>query len=210
MTGRLGSEYENQSPNPESYAIDPSAVDNLFDKSLGVFPGRLQEHVSITPPDGIIKYYHGADWAKAKDAIVLHSMAELRDGRDVLVQWSKMGRVSWPLMIGKFNDRVKKLGGPACHDSTGVGSVVDDYIKVPSYGVNLQGQSRTDIFNEFIVAIERGDQMVFPFIESMYRDFKYASWEDIFGGKHPPDSFVAAALAWEAKRRGGRLNIFRL
>jgi hypothetical protein len=203
-------EYENQSPNPESYAIDPSAVDNLFDKSLGVFPGRLQEHVSITPPDGIVKYYHGADWAKAKDASVLHSMAELRNGRDVLVQWSKMGRVSWPLMIGKFNDRVKKLGGPACHDSTGVGSVVDDYIKVPSYGINLQGQSRTDIFNEFIVAIERGDQMVFPFIESMYRDFKYASWEDIFGGKHPPDSFVAAALAWEAKRRGGRLNIFRL
>lgn len=203
-------EYENQSPNPESYAIDPAAVDNLFDKSLGVFPGRLQEHISIAPPEGIVKYYHGADWAKAKDASVLHSVAELRDGRDVLVQWSKMGRIAWPMMIGKFNDRVKKLGGPACHDSTGVGSVVNDYIKVPSYGVNLQGQSRTDIFNEFIVAVERGDQMVFPFIESMHRDFKYASWEDIFGGKHPPDSFVAAALAWEAKKRGGRLNIFRL
>jgi len=203
-------EYENQAPNPESYAIDPDAVDALFDRSLGVFPGRMQETVVINTPTKATRYYHGADWARSRDSTIIHTMAEVPGGKDVLTHWTRTGRVSWPLMISKFNERVKKLGGPACHDSTGLGAVVDDYIKVPAYGINLQSQVRADIFNEFIVAIERGDQMVFPFIESMYHDFKYASWEDIFGGKHPPDSFVAAALAWEAKRRGSRLNIFRL
>lgn len=203
-------EYENQAPNPESYAIDPDAVDALFDRSLGVFPGRMQETVVIDTPKKATRHYHGADWARSRDSTIIHTMAEVPGERDVLTHWTRTGRVSWPLMISKFNERVKKLGGPACHDSTGLGAVVDDYIKVPAYGINLQSQVRADIFNEFIVAIERGDQMVFPFIESMYQDFKYASWEDIFGGKHPPDSFVAAALAWEAKRRGSRLNIFRL
>ena len=64
-------------------------------------------------------------------------MAELRDGRDVLVQWSKIRIVA--TMIGKFNDRVK-IRGPVC--ATLLESVVTT-ISLLSYGINLQGNHAT-------------------------------------------------------------------
>ena len=33
-------------------------------------------------------------------------------------------------------------------------------------------------------------------IETMYQDHKYASFDDVYGNGHTPDSMVAMALAW--------------
>ena len=189
-------EYDLQEPSPEGRAILPEAVDACFLKSLGEHPGELGREITIEEPVAGATYATGADWAKKKDFTILDTFrTDVRPMRRVA--WVRLGRMAWPTMIAKFDERVKKYKGPACHDATGLGDVVGDYQNVRAEGVILSGQTRSDVFTKYIAAIENGTirSAAIRYCENEHR---YCTNEDLMGSGHPPDSFVAGAMAFKA------------
>lgn len=188
-------EYENQEPSPKKRAIDPDAVDELFDERLGRFEGNAGEEIIIDKPSFEDIFYHGTDWAKDVDWTIIHSMKSGGRMPDKLVAWLRLGREPWPKMIERHNHRVRSYGGKSYHDSTGVGNVCNDYLDVPSKGINYARRKlRTKMLTSYIAAIESGE-IVFPMIYYAYNEHKFASNDKLFGTKHLPDSISAGALA---------------
>jgi hypothetical protein len=192
-------EYELQEPSVEGRAIDVDAVRDLFDERLGVYPGTPGKQIVRIKPGGDREFYHGADWAKAKDWSVLHSMWTNPKGPDVLAAWCRVGRIPWPQIIKLFNDRVERYGGPSCHDATGVGEVCADYLEIDSEGVDFRlKKQRDEMLSNYIAAIERRE-MRYPKIAALETEHRYATWADVYGSGHLPDSISAGALAQRAK-----------
>lgn len=192
-------EYDLQEPSPEDRAILPEKVDLCFKKDLGVFEGKLSEVVEIEQPVAEGRYATGADWAKKKDFTVIDTLRiDVRPMRRVA--WERLGRMPWPEMIARFENRVKKYGGTACHDATGLGDVVDDYQTANAQGVILSGQVRGDVFTKYIAAIENGT-IESPAIRYCEGEHRYCTNDDLRGSGHPPDSFVAGAMAFEAANK---------
>jgi hypothetical protein len=193
-------EYELQEPSPESRAIQPQAVDDLFDKSLGTFAGAPHEYIEIEPPQEGAVYATGADWARAKDwTIIVTIRTDVRPMR--VVAWERTGRLDWPVMVSRYVERRKRFNGAGLHDGTGLGDVVESY--VGEQGFVMTGQARADLLSEYIAAIERRE-LAYPMITWAYNEHKYASREDVFGGgtrSHLPDSISAGALAWRVRSR---------
>jgi hypothetical protein len=186
-------EYDLQEPSPEGRAILTEKITATFDKSLGEFEGRSGEYIEIEKPQPNAHYSTGADWAKEKDWTIIDTFrTDVRPFRRVA--WERRGRESWPSMIRRFNERVIRFPGVAHHDATGIGGVVDDYQTVGATGVTLVGQVRADVFADYIVAIENGS-IVSPFIRYAEAEHRYCTNSDLTGGGHPPDSFVAGAMA---------------
>jgi hypothetical protein len=195
-------EYENQEPSPESRAIQSEAVEKMFDKSLGEFEGAAHEYIEIEPPQADATYSHGADWARKNDWTIIPTIREDTHPRRV-VAWERTGRLDWPVMIAKLDDRMKRYGGKAFHDGTGLGDVVAGYINSPAKSFIMAGRARADLLSEYINACEKGD-LIYPFIRYAYNEHKYASVEDVFSsgeGHHLPDSISGGALAWRASKR---------
>jgi len=195
-------EYELQEPSPESRAIQPQAVEDMFDKSLGEFDGAAHEYIEIEPPVEGVTYATGADWARSKDWTVITTIrTDVRPMR--VVAWERTGRLDWPVMIGRYTDRRARYPGNGLHDATGIGDVVSSY--VGEGGVTLTGQVRADLLTEYIAAIERRE-IKSPMIRYCYNEHKYASREDVYAGgstHHLPDSICAGALTWKAANSGG-------
>ncbi len=189
-------EYDLQEPSPEGRAILPEKVAACFRRELGEFEGRLGEAVEIEPPLEGATYSHGADWAKSKDFTVIDTFrTDVRPMRRVA--WVRLGRMPYPEMIAQFDRRVERYGGAACHDATGLGDVVADYQTVGAEGVKLVGQTRLDVFSAYITAIEN-NSIESPLIRYCEGEHKYVTNDDLRGAGHPPDSFVAGALAYRA------------
>jgi hypothetical protein len=189
-------EYDLQEPSPEGRAILTEKVDLCFKKDLGEFEGKLGEPCIIEKPVKGATYATGADWAKKKDFTVIDTFrTDVRPMRRVA--WIRLGRMPWPMMIAKFDERVKLYPGPACHDATGIGDVVDDYQTANAEGVILMGQARGDAFTAYIAAIE-GEAIESPKIRYCEGEHRYCTNDDLSGGGHPPDSFVAGAMALKA------------
>lgn len=196
------SEYELQEPAPESRAIDPDAVDAAFNPALGTWDGSLSDgEIRLIEPDEGELFYHGTDWAKEQDWTIITTF-ERRVGRpDCLAAWQRIGRRPWPLMVKAYNDRVSDYGGSSAHDATGVGNVVSDYLDVPSTGFDFrQAKRRAEMLSDYVAAIEDG-QIEYPMIDWAYREHKFASYDQLYGSEHLPDSIAAGALAWWARRR---------
>ena len=107
----------------------------------------------------------------------------------------------WPTMVASLDARLERYGGVCCHDNTGLGDVIDDYIThdTQSFGIQLVGRQRQDIFSEYISAIENKDVWG-TYIKWAYDEHARVNHGDLSGAGHPPDSFVAGALAWHARR----------
>lgn len=197
-------EYDLQEPSPEGRAILPEAVDACFrDEFNGQLnpqelAGPMGYELIIEPPVKGATYATGADWAKKKDHTVIDTLrTDVRPMRRVA--WSRYQRMSWPMMIAKFDQRVAKYPGAACHDATGLGDVVDDYQEADARGVVLSGQTRADVFTKYIAAIE-DKAIVSAKIKYCESEHRYCTNEDLAAGVkgHPPDSFVAGAMAYRA------------
>lgn len=192
-------EYDLQEPSPEDRAILPEAVDACFKKELGEHVGELGREIVIEEPVEGATYATGADWAKKKDFTVIDTLRT--DVRPMQrVAWVRLGRMSWPMMIARFDKRVEKYKGRACHDATGLGDVVGDYQEVNAEGVILSGQTRSDVFTKYIAAIE-DKAIVSPAIKYCEGEHRYCTNDDLSGSGHPPDSFVAGALAYRASQK---------
>ena len=100
-----------------------------------------------------------------------------------------------------MDQRIDRWGGSAAHDGTGLGDVVDDYLEHPAEAVILAGKARADMLTEYIAAIEHGE-VEFPRIEWAHQEHREASFGDVYGAGHCPDSIMAGALAWRAYRQG--------
>lgn len=193
-------EYDLQEPSAEGRAIVTEKVGAMFKHSLGVFEGRAGERIEIEPPMRDGSYATGADWAKSKDWSVIWTLrVDCRPMR--LVAFERFGREPWPVMIAKFNDRVSRYEGRAAHDATGIGGVVDDYLTVGADAVTLVGQRRADIFTRYIAGIESG-VIEAPMIHYADGEHRYVTNDDLRGAGHPPDTFVAGALAYDAANAG--------
>lgn len=196
------SEYELQEPSPESRAIDPEAVDAAFDAGLGQWTGEERGGFRLIGPEEGGPFYHGTDWAKEQDWTVLVTFEARTEEPDLLAAFERTGRKPWPLMIGKHNDRVRDYGGPSAHDATGVGDVCADYLEVDSKGFDFRrAKDRAEMLSTYIADLEDG-QIQFPMVDWVYREHKFASYDDLYGSGHLPDSIAACALAWWAKRKG--------
>jgi hypothetical protein len=189
-------EYDLQEPSPEDRAILPEKVDACFKESLGRFEGELNRVVEIEPPIKGARYATGCDWAKKKHFTVIDTFrTDIRPMKRVA--WQRTGRLPWPMMIAKFDAQVRKYPGAACHDATGIGDAPEDYKTVEAEPVILVGQTRADVFTQYIAAIEH-EAIESPKIRYCEAEHRYCTNDDLKGSGHPPDSFVAGALAYRA------------
>jgi len=190
-------EYDLQEPSPGARAILPSAVATMFKQELGTFEGYNREYIEIEPPQEGATYSHGADWARKVDWTVIITIR--RDTNPMrIVAFERTGRMPWPLMISRLDERVRRYGGYGNHDGTGVGDVVDAYSFAGLDPFIMVGRARSDLLTEYIAAIER-QEIESPFIKFMHGEHKYASNEDVYGsrqGSHLPDTIAAGALAY--------------
>ena len=73
------------------------------------------------------EYVIAADWAKAQDWTVI-SVLDVTHLPIKPVYLVRMRRRPYPVMIGAYNDLMKKYHAEGIHDATGLGGVVADYI----------------------------------------------------------------------------------
>lgn len=217
-------EYDLQEPSPESRAIQPDSVRAMFRASLGQYAGGNGEYIEIEPPlmkclacgalsevneecpecggrdVELLPYATGADWARKTDWTVIPT-ARLDTQPARVVAFERCGRLPWPVMVGKFDARLARYGGRACHDGTGLGDVVNGYLEHAAEGFIMTGRARTVLLSRYISAIERGE-MESPDITFMHDEHKLASVDDVYGSGHLPDSIAAMALLWQAADTG--------
>ncbi len=200
-------------PAPESRAIQPEAVEAMFCLKGGGL-GSNGQYIEIEKPEweGIAdlqlkgEYVTGADWAKKTDwTVIVTIRTDCSPAR--VVAFERCGRLPWPVMVAKYNDRVKRYPGKAIHDGTGIGDVVDGYLEVKAIPFMMVGKARSDMLSDYIGAVERGEVQA-PMIEFMYNEHKYASVDDVYGAGHLPDSIAAMALAWHGKKTGRGVYIW--
>lgn len=197
-------EYDLQEPSVEGRAIDVDAVERCFTPSLGTFTGKRP--ILLSRLRGR-EYITGVDWAKEQDMTVVTTY-DTTELPWIVVGWQMMNRQPWPYMIGKAMAQWTHFGGQLVHDATGIGNVIDDWMKdqMPSaphediHSVVMSGgRPRHNLFSEYITAIENND-IRFPRIEYPYNEHKYVIVKDLYGSGHPPDSVVSGALPWMLRK----------
>ena len=62
-------------------------------------------------------------------------------------------------------------------------------------------KTRATILSEYIKAIEN-DEIRAPRVQWAYAEHKYATYNDLYGSGHLPDSICAGALAYHAYKQG--------
>jgi hypothetical protein len=195
-------EWDLQEPSPESRAIQPEKVAAMFKEELGRWRGYNGEYIEVEEPvdeDGNpiegAEYSAGADWAKKRDwTVIVTFRTDVHPVR--LVAFERCGRLPWPVMVDKFNARLRRYPGVGTYDATGLGDVVGGYLTESASGVLMVGRPRSDMLSNYIAAIERGE-IVAPVIDFMHSEHKLASVEDVYTSSgHLPDSIAAGALAW--------------
>lgn len=194
-------EFELQQPSAANRAIDPDAVTACFQREIGEYAGAPKEYVEAERPQGGAVYAHGADWARKQDMTEIITLKGAEPPY-VLVAYERMHRLPWPVMVGRFDARLSRYpttAGKAYHDGTGLGDVVAGYLAHDAESFILAGRARADLFSDCIGAIERGE-IISPWITSLEAQIRYCTVDDLYGTGHPPDGFVALALAYRAIR----------
>ena len=149
-------------------------------------------------------YAAGADWAKERDLTVISVIrTDVYPRR--LVYLRRMNRRPWPVMIKAFDDAVKAHMAVSANDATGIGNVVNDFTEERSNKVQMIGQKRIQLLNEYIVGVEQGHYRM-PRNTPMYVQHKATTVDDIYGDQgsslnHVPDDVVSMAMAHRAAER---------
>jgi hypothetical protein len=191
-------EVEQQEPSATDRAITPEAVEAMFDAALGVWPGDEGAEIEIEPPVAYGVYTTGADWGKKHDRSATVTIRLDTMPARVVALWRDR-RKPYAVMAPVFNRRVQRFSGAAVHDAQGVGEAVGEHLTVRAEGyTDWIGAKRAVLFNEYVAAIEQG-RIVAPRVEAFYLAHKYVTRHDLFGKGHPPDEFVACALAWHGR-----------
>ncbi len=202
-------EYELGEPAIEGRALDSSAVERcFFGPVLEVDSWTDLDHQDLLGDKKLrLTHVTGVDWAKENDKTVITTFSVESNGVWRCVAWASMNKKPWPTMIAQAEERLRTYGPAFGHDATGLGNVIADYFdpdlrrRYQRYFADVimgSGRTRQDLFANYISAIEN-DRVRYPRIASLYRDHLYVTWDDLFGAGHPPDSFVAGAIAWKLR-----------
>ena len=194
-------EYNLSEPSPESRAIMPQSVEDMFQEGLGRFDGKPGEYIEIEAPVQGARYSTGADWANDvnwTDIVTLrYDVTPVK-----VVAWERRGREPYPIMAGCLDKRATRYPGRVFHDQTGVGNGLHDFLNCNATGVVLVGRRRTDLLSSYITAIE-GGRIVAPRIAHVHGEHRYCASDDLWGDGHLPDSVCSHALAWSGVSQGG-------
>lgn len=189
-------EYDGQEPSAEGRAILPEAVDWTFASGLGDCPGEVGRYYEFEAPEAGATYATGADWARKTDMTVIDTLrTDCRPARRVA--WERRQRQPWPVMIEAFNRRLVRYPGAACHDGTGIGDVIREWVNREAEAFQMVGKPRTELFTNYVAAME-SQGIRSPRIAPCEAAHRYAVNDDLFGSGHPPDEVVAGALAYKA------------
>ena len=203
------SEDELQEPRAEGRAIDPAAVERMFDATRGahVSPGELEHLWRGQPgPPAVAWYCTGIHWAQQRDdTVAVVVRCETTPLQVVAVD--RIQRRPWPEMAAHVGALLDAFPGPAAHDTTGAGNAIGAFPALADHdqlqGVTLVGRVRTDLFRNDIEAIER-HEVVCPRIDACSPEHRYCGEDDLFGSGHSPETLVALALAYHAFQTGRR------
>lgn len=191
-------EYELQEPSTEGRAITPDAVEAMFDLTLGEYEGEEGAEIEVEAPVAYGVYTSGADWGKRHDRSAIATIRLDTDPARVVALWRDR-RKPYAIMAPVLNRRAERFRGAVTHDSAGVGEAVGEHLTVRATGFeSWAGKPRHILFNEYIAAVEQG-RIVAPRVQAWYLAHKYVTNDDLFGSGHPPDEFVACALAWHGR-----------
>ena len=203
----LPREYALQEPSAEGRAIDPAAVERMFDATRGahVSPGELEHLWRGQPgPPAVAWYCTGIDWAQKRDSTVA-AVVRCETTPLQLDAGYRAQRRPWLTMTAQVGSLLDAFPGPAAHDATGAGNAMGAFPALAPHdqlqGVTLVGRVRTDLFRHDIGAIER-HEIVGPRIDVFYTEHLYCGEDDLFGSGHPPETVVALALAYHAFKTG--------
>lgn len=198
-------EVELQEPSPEGRAIKPECVNAAYNPEWGEYAGVEGDIVIIEEPEPDALYYAGADWGKRRDKTMIRIFKDCKDHwREVA--FAHLARRPWPVMVQAYDRLVTKYQAISAHDATGLGDVISDYMETWALNVELRGVFRTNLFADYIAAIENG-WMRSPRIQSFHAEHLYVTWDDLHGKGHPPDSFIAGALAYHARTRKSEADV---
>lgn len=199
-------EYDLQEPSSTDRAIVTEAVAKMFGVGVKDFyfgdltvSGELGSYYEFEEPDTITasaEYYTMIDWAKDVDYTIIRTIrTDCFPTR--VVAWERRGREEWPKMVARAEAQVERYNSWCSHDATGVGDVVDDYLKVYAVGEKLVGQHRIEMVNMAIGAIENGE-MISPMIKWEYDELRLMQTKDYMSGGsgHLPDTMSAIAVGW--------------
>jgi hypothetical protein len=194
-------EVELQEPTAEGLAIVREAVAGMFrgpesDGKPGV-EERWEE------PVGGATYAHGSDWGKRTDYSATATLrTDVKPMRFVALYRDR--RRPYYVMAETLNERQRDYGGPASHDANGVGEAVGEHLtgdEVEHFRT-WQGPARIRLFSRYIKAVESGSVLA-PRSRPWVDAHRYLTNADLYGTGHPPDEFVACALAYRAATGGG-------
>lgn len=195
-------EYDLEEPSSEGTLFDRDALDAMFDNhpSRLAYEGGLNTEYRFEPAESGAEYAAGGDWGKARDrSIIIVLRIDVEPVR--VVYYRHMGRIPFPQMVEAFNAVVEEYDAVACHDATGIGAVIDDYLEVMSEAVVMVGKRRSDLFGQYVVGIE-AEEILCPDIGYLRDEHKWCTVGDVYTGHgergHPPDTVVAMAMAWRA------------
>ena len=198
-------EYELQEPNPEGRAINPEAVDRMFDPAYGEIGVLDGVEIILEEPVAGALYSTGADWAKTSDWTIITTI-RIDTSPWRVVAFLKDGRKPWPMIVRRLNERLKRYGGQSAHDNTGLGTVINDYLTDENtLPFVFAGRARSDMLSNYIAFVENNG-IIAPRISWAYSEHKYASFADVFmpaQDHHLPDTIASFALAHHAATKGG-------
>ena len=188
-------EYELQEPSAEGRAIDPAAVERMFDATLGThIPAGDLEHLwrgqpgppaeRAWPDPAGAWYCTGIDWAQQRhDTVAAVVRCETTPLQVVAVY--RIQRRPWPEMTERVGALLDEFPGPAVHDATGAGSAIGEFPALEAHrqlqGVTMVGRDRVDLFRTYIAAIER-HEIVCPRIDVFYTEQPVLSGKTICSG----------------------------
>jgi phage FluMu gp28-like protein len=208
-------QYDLQDPNPEGRAIYPEKVERMFvgasvlsEVGDGEFPYREFE----LPVEGAT-YATGGDWARTRDYVEITTLrTDVTPLR--LVAYERFRKKATQYTLAQVEGRVARYPGTLTHDATSLGGqMMDDLIEVGEdtavAGVEMVGRRRRDLFTDYILAIEH-EEIVSPRIDVLYNQHKFVKNDDLWGAGHPPDGFVAGALAYRGSGAAGTTRPLRL
>lgn len=158
-------EYDLGEPSGASRAFDLDRLEEVFvpyPKPVQVVHKGDSENVwiwELPVPSGV--YAVGADWAKEQDMTVI-TVVRTDVFPKRLVKLTRINKRPYPVMIGMLNRDVEAYHAHGCHDRTGLGNVVEDYIEFNDSveGFTMIGRPRTQLLLDYVAAAEAGEYLL--------------------------------------------------
>ncbi len=192
-------EYELQEPSFKSRSMSVEDLNEIFDESLGEYDGVENKTHLFELPERGCTYLIGADWAKETDwTVIVVYKTNVHPWQGVA--FLRTRKRKWQDMIRDFSELREMYGAYGAHDATGIGNVVDDLLdSIDIEPITLLGRTRERIFTDYLFGVE-SRTFKWSMIRWMYNEHKYVTGDDLFTtGGHPPDSFVANAVAYSKR-----------